>query len=148
MSEPITIEEVRALREAATPGPWDEPCGCVVTSADGAFISDSFCDAMGDYAAEREGNAALIAAAPRIADLVIAQAEEIERLRPIVDDLRALVREVDRPPGGMRVPWFHDLAGAARVPSVVSWARRAISALDTRDPRWEAARPHDERRGT
>lgn len=57
---------------------------------------------------------------------------EVARLRPIADDLRDLVREADRPKGGMQVTWFHELAGAVRMPSVVRWARwhlRRLAAL-------------------
>ena len=47
----------------------------------------------------------------------------------IVDDLRALVAEADRPRGGMQAPWFHELANALQLPSVVRWARRHVKAV-------------------
>lgn len=58
---------------------------------------------------------------------------ELGRLRPIADDLRDLVREVDRPKGGMGVTWMHDLASAARLPSVVRWARWHLRQIDGGD---------------
>lgn len=67
--------------------------------------------------------------------------DEVERLRAevaarqeIVDDLRDLVDEADREPGGMRVPWCHALSGAVRVPSVVRWARGALRRCERREP--------------
>lgn len=75
----------------------------------------------------------LLAENERLERFAVRANAEIDRLRAevaarqeIVDDLRALVAEADREPGGMRVPWLHDLAGAVRMPSVVRWARGVL----------------------
>jgi hypothetical protein len=47
----------------------------------------------------------------------------------VATDLSRLVAQADRPSGGMQVPDHHELASAARLPSVVTWARRALRTL-------------------
>ena len=67
------------------------------------------------------------------ADAVGRRAEAARAVSELVMlDLRDLVAEADRPRGGMGPQWQHELAGAARMPSVVRWARRAIARYDAR----------------
>jgi len=67
------------------------------------------------------------------ADAVVRRAEAARAVSELVMlDLRDLVAEADRPRGGMGPQWQHELAGAARMPSVVRWARRAIARYDAR----------------
>jgi hypothetical protein len=99
----ITAEEARALREAATPGPWrsawDDPEPApVVDWRGGAVIyregtspdDDKACHVVshewydGPLTFCLQGDAALIAAAPDLAATVEALHDEVERLRSVV----------------------------------------------------------------
>lgn len=78
----ITAEEARALREAATPGPW-LACGSTEVSTTPSGAPDDGGDLVA--ATYRITNTALIAAAPDLAASVEALHAEVERLRALLE---------------------------------------------------------------
>lgn len=101
-----------------------------VATGDGEWLT-----LTGEHAKAR---AQAIAAAPEDVRRLLAEVREaraeVARLRgieaaarPVLSDLRDLVRHVDRPRTGMGASLpGPELASAARLPSVVTWARRAV----------------------
>ena len=93
------------------------------------------------HSAETRIIARLLAEVARLRSLTMAvsidrDTLEVERDRErtwserIAHDLRALVAHAERSRGGMQVPWHHELANAARLPSVVAWARWHLARRD------------------
>lgn len=60
---------------------------------------------------------------PLLKEHELSEPSAVSRYASVLSDLRELVAEVDRPPGGMHAEWFHDLSSAKQLPSVVRWAR-------------------------
>lgn len=82
MSRTVTADEARVLLEGTTPGPWHAGGAYVRVSDEEPLIARVLDDDGSDQGkAQAPRNARLIAAAPDLAATVIAQAEEIERLR-------------------------------------------------------------------
>lgn len=88
----MTPEQIRALRDAATPGPW---CLRGATSYDGPRYSvrsgyaDSAYPITGTIVSDRErADARLIAAAPTLATLAADALDEVARLRAALDAIR------------------------------------------------------------
>jgi hypothetical protein len=81
----MTVDEIRALLAEATPGPWfvipsfGKPSVCSDGGWQVAKVSGNRCD----------DNARLIAAAPTIAALAIAQAEQLTEAQVEIERLRA-----------------------------------------------------------
>lgn len=103
----IEVEQVRELLSKATPGPWayrswEHDDWGIVRSADGHITGRAKdtaveFDAVNAHRAAGtdpyEGNARLIAAAPDIAALALAQAGMIEELRAALERVDALTAE-------------------------------------------------------
>lgn len=82
----ITAEEARALREAATPGPWrkSDEWNVMVTAGTRYPVISAGSNSMGwPVPHATRGNTALIAAAPDLAATVEALHAEVQRLRDI-----------------------------------------------------------------
>lgn len=129
-SPPITVEEVRRLREALAHG--DMGATAVVENDIPDLRDRTWWHArlIGRWSMDRaEARANLARRAHRIADLVLEQAAEIERLRAVVEAAREYVETVpewDVPVNGESLDdqqaAFDDLEDA-------------LSALDTKEPR-------------
>lgn len=69
------------------------------------------------------------------ADAAVARISELETaVTAIVEEFEDVIQEADRPTGGMSVPFHSRLAGAARLPSVMTairwWARELRATLN------------------
>jgi hypothetical protein len=85
----MTTDEIRAMLAAATPGPLVisfesvDPEWAIVSTYGGRVVANVHCDYFPSGFCD-DANARLTAAAPTIAALAITQAEEIERLRELL----------------------------------------------------------------
>jgi len=84
MSERVTTERVRELRDAATPGPWEH-------EHIGYGGQEVTMDARHSVFVDGRGNAALIAAAPDLAADLIEAREELRLTTPAVDAVRGVI---------------------------------------------------------
>ena len=84
MSERVTTERVRELRDAATPGPWEH-------EHIGYGGQEITMDARHSVFVDGRGNAALIAAAPDLAADLLEAREELRLTTPAVDAVRGVI---------------------------------------------------------
>ena len=94
MTARMTAAKARALLAGATPGPWMH---CHTLDRSGAeswsVLGQDFKDIVRTVSSRQRGDTRLAAAAPDLAATVIAQAEEIERVRTLLDRYRRDDRE-------------------------------------------------------
>jgi hypothetical protein len=126
----LTTDELRALLEAATPGPWIVEADrshydtmTIVVAGDERQKPppvNQMCVSVGGFAdiAEAEANTALIAAAPSLAAEVLALREERERLRGAL----ALADKALRPA-------VVQAAGGPRIAEIGAWLATADDAI-------------------
>ena len=93
----ITADEARRLREAATPGPWHRHTNPFW--GDSGYIRSSSEEHVAYLRDGCDGNAALIAAAPSLADEVERLSADNERLQRVADWVRQYQQEWNTPDG-------------------------------------------------